>query len=264
MIKQLIFGLGTGRCGTVSLTKLLNAQPGTKIKHEVYTLPWEPDETKLYNSIHSILGYDSGRVGDVAYYWLPYISRILADYHDAKFICLYRDKESMVRSFINHTPGRNYWTKPDSIHQTLNKWERRVTDLSFPQYNANKPDALGEYWEEYQERTTTWAGLCPNNFKTWPMEILNTREGLSEIFDFIGILERDRIYNVGVRVNVTKEPLTSRHPVTIKDTISCAYCDEYKAIWRMHDMVYGVSVYVCERCAEIDGRIGSLKNSMII
>ncbi len=263
MDKQLIFGLGTGRCGTVSLTKLLNAQPGTEITHEAYTLPWEPDETKFYNSIHTILTLNAGRVGDVAYYWLPYVSRILADHHDAKFICLYRDKKLVVKSFVNHTPGRNYWTEPDGDYW-LDEWEHRDTDLSFPRYNADKPDAISEYWEEYWTRANTWAGLCPNNFRLWNIEALNSESGQTEIFDFIGIPRRERIYDVGIRINATEDPLIAKYPMAIPDTISCNFCDDSKAMWRIRNLKNGTFTYVCQECEESGERLGSFKESIIV
>ena len=34
MKKQLIIGLGTGRCGTVSLSELLTSQKNTTVSHE--------------------------------------------------------------------------------------------------------------------------------------------------------------------------------------------------------------------------------------
>lgn len=261
--KQLIFGLGTGRCGTFSLTKLLNAQPGTEITHEAYTLPWEPDEIKFYNGIHSILGPDSGRVGDVAYYWLPYVSRILADYPDAKFVCLYRDKALVVESHFNNTPGRNYWTEPDSVHWS-DKWEHRDADVAFPRYNAGKREALAEYWDEYWTRTNTWAGLCPNNFRLWNVDVLNNEEGQAEIFDFINIPERERIYEVGVRVNVTEnEPLIIRHSITIPGSIPCGFCDN-PAVWRLNNETNGSFAYTCERCEETEERLRSFRNSITV
>ena len=38
--KKIIFGLGTGRCGTMSLSKLLSHQKNSIISHELGGLPW--------------------------------------------------------------------------------------------------------------------------------------------------------------------------------------------------------------------------------
>jgi len=47
-IRKLIIGLGTGRCGTMSLSKLLSMQENTIVSHETGTpLPWDFDLASL-------------------------------------------------------------------------------------------------------------------------------------------------------------------------------------------------------------------------
>ena len=47
-MRRLVIGLGTGRCGTVSLSRLLNAQPDAQVRHELRPyLPWAVDEALL-------------------------------------------------------------------------------------------------------------------------------------------------------------------------------------------------------------------------
>ncbi len=262
MIKQLIFGLGTGRCGTFSLTKLLNAQPSITIGHEACPLPWIPNYDELSLALDKFLATDSLRVGDVAYWWLPYVAAILADYHDAKFICLYRARELVTKSFFNNTPGRNLWTDPKSKHWK-EEWEDRDTDVYFPRYNIDKLEAIGEYWDEYWERANTWAGLCPNNFGFWHVDILNSEEGQSDIFDFIGIPKQERKYDVGVRINVSEQTLTTKSPV-IDRGIPCNFCDENKADWRLTNEKLNAFVYTCDPCEKYDKKLGRFQNSVIV
>ena len=45
MTQRIILGTGTGRCGSFSLARLLNQQPGVQVSHEdPPLLPWEPVE----------------------------------------------------------------------------------------------------------------------------------------------------------------------------------------------------------------------------
>ena len=98
MNKKLIFGLGTGRCGTVSLSELLNIQAGFAVTHESEPLlPWEFDKKAIEKKLEQLLQYEGAVVGDVAFYYLPYVEYILSGYANAKFICLKRDKaETLV------------------------------------------------------------------------------------------------------------------------------------------------------------------------
>jgi len=260
--KHLTFGLGTGRCGTYSLTKLLNAQPNTEIRHEAFGLPWKQDETKLYNAVQSLFLLDCERAGDVGYYWLPYVSAVLSDYPDAKFVCLSRAREEVVESFFNHTPNRNFWTKPDSEHWSK-EWKHTPEDLSFPRYDLDKRDALNQYWLDYHKGASGLEFLYPDNFHVFHISTLNSREGQEEIFDFIGIPESERVFDVGVRINVTDEPLVVRTPVTV-DGISCAFCDDRKASWRINNKKNGSFAYACEKCGEPGDRLGLLNNSITV
>ena len=46
MTKKIIFGLGTGRCGTVSLSHLLNEQSNAYFTHErPFLMPWVFENT---------------------------------------------------------------------------------------------------------------------------------------------------------------------------------------------------------------------------
>ena len=127
---HIVFGLGSGRSGTASLSGVLNAQPGVVCFHEINpsSMAWEGAEdtvTALLHGFHTILAGGArsliidrtlyGRtapvarmkaldrvigIGDVAHYYLPYVETILAHAPHARFPCLKRDREKVVQSFI--------------------------------------------------------------------------------------------------------------------------------------------------------------------
>ena len=261
--KQLIFGLGTGRCGTFSLTKLLNAQPGFNIGHESYVLPWEPDYGKLPMALDHFLALSGERVGDVSYSWLSYVPQILADHPDAKFICLYRERELVAKSFFNNTPGRNLWTDPKSEYWK-EEWEDRDTDVYFPRYNADKLEAIGEYWETYWDRATILAAFNPDNFRMWHTEALNSLEGQTELFDFIGLSKFGRNYDIGVRVNVSNGAFITCTPVVSSGGGLCNVCGAVKADWRIMDERLGTFMYVCDPCKMQNKNLGRFHDSVTI
>ena len=94
--QNLIFGLGTGRCGTVSLSKLLNAQQDSFFTHENgdgNLLPWRTDEEKINKYIQNILNRKRQFAGDVSFYLLPYVDLILKKYPSTRFVIMKRVKE---------------------------------------------------------------------------------------------------------------------------------------------------------------------------
>ena len=108
--KKVILGIGTGRCGTVSLSDLLNKQENASFSHELKIklqkavdynapLPWEYDQKVFDRAWNSVLHYDGQYVGDVAMFWLPYLEKLFVMTEDVKVICLQREKEEVVKKY---------------------------------------------------------------------------------------------------------------------------------------------------------------------
>ena len=92
---QMIFGIGTGRSGSTTLTQFFLNQAATFAAHEhAPLLPWEVDEDAFFFHLKRIklLSRFYARVVDVSHWWLPYTSLIEAHLPSAKFIVLKRDK----------------------------------------------------------------------------------------------------------------------------------------------------------------------------
>lgn len=144
-MKNLIIGLGTGRCGTVSLSKLLTSQDNSYFSHE-----W--DEVHMWNSsFNKFISYiDTIKhdfFGDVSFYNLPYVNSILEIYPNAKFIILKRDKNETIKSYMDKTKGRNHWQSHDGKKFKYCDW-----DHCYPKFEAqSKSEAIGMYWEYYYE-----------------------------------------------------------------------------------------------------------------
>jgi len=81
--RRLIIGCGTGRCGTVSLTKFLNSQTGVSVLHEGagtdkvhHSIPWYSGEERLWHWLDELerLAGDVrwyGDVGPISYRMFP-------------------------------------------------------------------------------------------------------------------------------------------------------------------------------------------------
>ncbi len=125
MNKQWIFGLGTGRCGSMSLANLLSFQKDCLISHELGGRPmlsWDGngDLSKFLKTINS---RRDRVIGDVSFYLLPYANKLLGNLTDVKFIILKRDKKATIDSYLKKSEGRNHW-----IDHNNTKWRSKVWD----------------------------------------------------------------------------------------------------------------------------------------
>jgi hypothetical protein len=150
MSENIIIGLGTGRCGTVSLSNLLNSQKDSFFSHE-----WD-ESHKWDSNIYYFKNYLEGLgclplidfYGDVSFYNLPYCTDLQKLYTNIKFIILKRDRQETINSYIAKTPGRNHWQAHDGSSFRFCNW-----DKCYPKFNANnKADAIGMYWDMYYEQ----------------------------------------------------------------------------------------------------------------
>ncbi len=126
---MMVFGLGSGRCGTNSLARILNHQDGVLCFHEANpsAMAWHGAEQNVLatiNQFHVLMSHgistittdlsvpdrsaplqslDPRRppycVGDIALYYLPYVEFILDQTNEVRFPCLRRDREKTIMSF---------------------------------------------------------------------------------------------------------------------------------------------------------------------
>ena len=150
-----VIGLGTGRCGTVSLSKLLSAQAGVLVTHEAAPLlPWEVDRVKLERHVPYIQGWlDKGCsvAGDVAYFWLPYVPLFDEVFSRWKAVGLIRDRDEVVHSFLRKTTQRNHWQIHDGSTWKLDA----VYDPTFPKL----PDTF--------RRRRRWGSTGTSTMSSW-------------------------------------------------------------------------------------------------
>ena len=200
MNKQLIISIGTGRCGSVSLSKFLSAQDKVSVLHEGRLdsqkirklIKWENDEGNLFEWLEFLLSLDGHKfVGDTGMYYLPYIERIIDKYPEVKIIVMERNKEEVVKSYIKKTKGRNHWFNHDG-----KEWEKDDKwDPCYPKYdNSNKQEALENYWEDYKNQTDNLILKFPEKIKKWTIQALNTTSGKNEILNFLN-------YNLDRNIN---------------------------------------------------------------
>ena len=162
MYPQMIFGMGSGRCGTASLTVLLNKQPRVCATHEGQFLPWEHDLVAFYQGLlKEIMMAKKPIVAPVAFYWINYLAEIFRDVRDPKVICLKRRREEVVKSFAGMYQGQNFWSDPEGDKFT--GIDPKISPLGemFPKYNLPKEEAIGIYWDTYYAIAEMWVQRFP-------------------------------------------------------------------------------------------------------
>jgi len=218
--KQLILGIGTGRCGTSSLAILLDDQPGFDVSHEFRypkrkgrsyrritykgkgaLLPWDVRQgAQQFSKVRDEL--ESRTVpffGDVAFYHLPYIQTHYAQtFDDIKVISIQRDREETINSYDNWVGRHNHWFEHDG-----SRWNHDPCwDRCFPNFNEanNRKQAIGMYWDHYYEQVNE----LTTHFDVFKMRTrdLNNEKRINELLvDFLGI--DDPVCRVGIKANAS-------------------------------------------------------------
>ena len=201
--KTILIGCGTGRCGTVSLSKLVDSCEDAVCTHERRPLlPWVLDEDLLQERIRYFLASEASLVGDVAYFHLRYLERLLEALPTAKAICLERDREETVESFLWWSNWQNRWQDHDGEEWVTNP----VWDVTYPKYDPalSKAEAIGAYWDDYHARIRVIAERYGGRVSLFEIDALNAPEGKNAIFDFLEIPEENRRYPQKKRFNTRK------------------------------------------------------------
>lgn len=206
-MQRVVIGLGSGRCGTMSLAKILDSQVDTACTHEFGSvalppskrhkkkrtrqtfdpLPWDPrNELEMKKRLMRMQAQPHSLVGDCSLYLLPYVF-FIAHATNASFVCLQRDREETIDSFLRWTedrsPRRNHWQRHDGT-----EYEHTVWDKAFPDYpmRLSKREAVGMYYDDYYRKAETLQKRMPGRFRIFPTEALNDEKQLKELLQFAG------------------------------------------------------------------------------
>ena len=173
--------MGTGRCGTMSLAKVL-AAAGRPCTHELdgeAVVHWYGDWRKVKNLVTYRCALPSV-VSDVSLWWLPYVPQLRSLSSKIKFVALKRDKFETVDSFLEKTG----YTNEAQAHWCSDPPRPHPWDKCFPNMgkaDEDKRSLLSAYWHYYYE-------LCDKfDVPVFDMNDLNDPKGLQKIFDAVGI-----------------------------------------------------------------------------
>ena len=208
MKQSIILGIGTGRCGTGSLAKVLNQQGDTVCSYEEPPLlPWRAVDARrvLRERFARFRTHAKARLlGDVALFYLPYLEEAIALEPDIRIVCLRRPREEVVTSFCEWLDQSmplptNHWARQPAPgwHHDANRTR------TFPQYDTqNREEGIRRYWDEYYRQAGELAARHPEQIRVFDTyEALNTEPGLRDLLGFVGIPPEQQVLNVGTRVD---------------------------------------------------------------
>ena len=199
--KRYVIGLGTGRSGTVSLTRLLNAQTAANVTHELKPLlPWVYDERAIAQLIETLTQRNGELVGDVAFFYLPYVRKIIDGLANVRFVCMRRGREAFIASMMKKTGTDNHWVDHDGSRWTLNAdWDRTM-----PSYEPmEKKVAVGRYWDEYYQEAEALRSEFSESFEIFELEdSFGSEEGVKRILDHVGIAPSRQSLVLDIQENV--------------------------------------------------------------
>jgi hypothetical protein len=205
--RRVIIGLGPGRCGTMSLAFMFALQKNLIVHHESEPgLDWDASMFEFIGKWASLFYYVRPSlpiITDIANWYLPFVPHIREINPTAKFVCLRRDIEEVVTSFMLKVTTTSHWTLPQSEHWHPH-WERGHHFRNrFPKYDLPKEEGCRRYVTEYYELCDEYATLIPNDFRIFDIETLNSEDGVRSILEFCGISEKDSNIDeiVGTHIN---------------------------------------------------------------
>lgn len=187
-MNRLILGIGTGRCGTKSLTRLLEYQDDTIAKHERFgpRVRWgSPSNLWPMRLWYDTIEEDTVVSASVDFKWTGhieyFIERAKETGRDVRIIGLKRDRQEVIESYDKWKPNADHWsfhgyreTKPD-------EW-----DHCYPVYNTDsKKEGIGLFWDEVYDIIHTHEEK-EEFVRCFRTQDLNTEKGVKEILDFCG------------------------------------------------------------------------------
>lgn len=182
---MVVIGIGTGRCGTRSLARIINSQPNVEFTHELKpVLPWNFDQIQIDNRIEELQMSNAPIVGDAGFYYLNYVEYIISEIKNVRIVCLKRDKEGTVNSFLRKVKQRNHWQHHDGT-----KWQKdKRWDKAFPKYEANsRREAIAMYWEDYYTKVSELVQKYPDHIKYMRTKELNEEPKVRAMLEFCGV-----------------------------------------------------------------------------
>jgi hypothetical protein len=177
-------------------------------------------------------------IGDIAFYYLSYVEAIAQHNPNVRFLCLRRDINETVQSWMNKSSIRRWPSKNvaariaalitrEPFHESKNFWMTHdgtqwqldpVWDKCFPKFEASsKPEAIRKYCEYYYNEAKRLEASVGKSFRFVETDRMNTRDYQAEILSFIGIAPSDQVFTDAHIHQSQSRPATGRQHALASD-----------------------------------------------
>ena len=205
-------GMGSGRCGTRSLAKLIGRCKNTYVTHEAFPSAWYKTEAPIGQLILGMKrgvhpcwpdARPGGLVGEVSCGLISHYRALREPIPDLKIVCMHRHKDEVVESFLRKTsrhslrPCDRPQFKSAMLSRGLPDTPERLPIIDA----ATKEQSWGFYWEMCEE---VMSKVKPPVKHVW-MKSLNDDFTLKSIFEFLDIPIEDRVVSQRRVWNSSKE-----------------------------------------------------------
>ncbi len=195
---SVVLGLGTGRCGSTTLTAAFASLPDACATHENPPLVnWEPREDQLrfhFDRFRFLADYFAV-VHDASHSWLTSVETFFDQFPTGKAIGLFRDAAACVPSFMRIKgtgPGSaNHWVPPGN-----GIWATGPGDPSYPTYalpaepitdpDAVKAGHIARFVTEYNQALHALSAKHPDRLLLVATDALNDSETAARLREFLG------------------------------------------------------------------------------
>jgi hypothetical protein len=196
---QVVLGLGSGRCGSTSLTALLATIGESCCTHENPPLVyWEPlgEQLRFHLQRFALLAQHFALVFDASHWWLNALDDFFARFPEGKIIGLYREIEACARSFLQRKAlGRgsiNHWAPPGNGIWRTNIWDPVYPTYPLPDNAASDPDgakhaAIRRYVSDYNARLSALSERRPGQVLLVRTEELADAAAQRRVFAFLSL-----------------------------------------------------------------------------
>lgn len=183
--KRLIFGCGTGRCGTMSLHTLLSRQDDVEITAQApWTFQsWPVDPPELGQAVLGLLQRQATFVGDVAPWWLG-SARLLVEMYAAKIIVMMAQSDQVVDGHLKLRFDHWSYYPPESNPPCVS-WVRSLPKFGGPEAPDRKANAEAA-WGYYAKAASLLEQEYPANVSIVQMEALNNEQWQEDIIRWLG------------------------------------------------------------------------------
>ena len=208
---MIVFALSSSRKETKNIYSFLNNQNGFcfDFESDISSVSWKNSENIIMNRVNFLeqklyhnkfkKNKNSNIVGDVGFYFLPYVNLLISNFPHIKFICTKKNRKNTYNDIISDIKTnnsvfsrfiflkkkyKNHWIDHDG-----KKWEKDyLLDKCYPKFEINNlKDSIEKYISLYNMEIKILNKKYPKNLKVIYSDEIKSEYGKSKILSFLGV-----------------------------------------------------------------------------